>query len=325
MLNISKFRINHLLNPEELKSLESLKSKGMSKLLKITLCVILGFNLILLFMPWTQIVHGEGKVTALRPDQRPQELQSALGGRIEKWYVREGDFVEAGDTLLFISEIKEDYFDPSLLPRTQSQIDAKQFSVTAYQQKVIALESQITMLERSRELKMAQARNKITQAELKIRSDSIDFEAAKTNINIAEKQYQRMEQLYDEGLKSLTDLETRRLKLQEAQAKLIGTQNKLLTSQNELLNAQVELNSAENEYNEKIAKAKATKFETLSGQYDAEAATTKLQSNYSAYSVRSDMYYIRAPQAGYVTKTTKTGIGETIKQLTTLRVYIQIS
>jgi multidrug efflux pump subunit AcrA (membrane-fusion protein) len=46
-----------------------------------------------------------------------------ISGRIEKWYVQEGDFVKRGD--LFISEIKEDYMDPNLVQNTKNQLDAK--------------------------------------------------------------------------------------------------------------------------------------------------------------------------------------------------------
>jgi hypothetical protein len=42
--------------------------------------------------------HGKGAVTTLKPNQRPQSIQSVISGRIEKWYVKEGDFVK--DTIL---------------------------------------------------------------------------------------------------------------------------------------------------------------------------------------------------------------------------------
>ena len=86
-------------------------------------------GLIILFLPWTQNVTGKGFVTTLTPDQRPQTIQSPIPGRIEKWYVREGDFVEKGDTILHISEIKNEYFDPLLVERTGIQIKAKAMAV----------------------------------------------------------------------------------------------------------------------------------------------------------------------------------------------------
>ena len=86
---------------------------------------LLAFTLVgfvVLFLPWTQTINGNGYVTTLTPEHRPQTIQSPIPGRIEKWYVREGDFVEKGDTILFISEVKNEYFDPRLVERTGMQI-----------------------------------------------------------------------------------------------------------------------------------------------------------------------------------------------------------
>jgi multidrug resistance efflux pump len=123
-----------------------------------------------------------------------------------------------------------------------------------------------------------------------------------------------MKQLYNEGLKSLTDLESRTLKQQESQAKLIAQESKLLSSRNELINARIELSSIESEYRDKIAKANSEKFSALSSVYGTNAELTKLQNQYSNYEVRSGLYYITAPQDGYVTQAIKTGLGETIKE-----------
>ena len=123
-----------------------------------------------------------------------------------------------------------------------------------------------------------------------------------------------MQELYNEGLKSLTDLESRTLKLQESQAKLIGYESKLLSSRNELINAQLELSAIENEYRDKLAKSNSEKFSALSNSYNANVEVTKLQNQYMNYSVRIGMYYILAPQNGYITQAIQNGIGETIKE-----------
>ena len=57
-------------------------------------------------------------------EQRPQDINSPIPGKIVKWYVR-SDFVKKGDTILQISEVKEDYLDPNLVGRTQEQVEAK--------------------------------------------------------------------------------------------------------------------------------------------------------------------------------------------------------
>ncbi len=271
-------------------------------------------GLIVLFLPWTQNIQGEGFLTTLSPDQRPQTIQSPIPGRIERWYVREGDYVRAGDTILFISEVKNEYFDPMLIERTGKQIQAKSMSVTSYQEKVGALQTQIKALENEQQLKLQQARNKLIQAHLKVKSDSIDLEAAKTNITIAERQFNRTTQLQEEGLKAVTDVESKKLKLQETQAKLISQENKLLASRNEVINAEVEIGRISAEYADKISKARSELFTARSSQFDSEAQVTKLENEYANYERRSQLHYIRAPQNGYINKALQAGIGETFKE-----------
>lgn len=316
MLNLSDVTITHLLRKKNLRSFEMLRdaySYSYDRLVKVAL-ILLGVVVIIMFLPWTQNVRSKGELIALSPDQRPQTIQSVIAGRIEKWYVQEGQFVHKGDTILRISEVKDEYFDPNLLKNTQLQLDAKEFSKLSYEEKVNALDKQIAALQEANKLKISQAKNKVLQNMLKVTSDSIDYQASKINFSVSNEQYLRMKSLYDEGLRSLTDLENRNLKLQEAQAKLISQENKLLTSKNELINSKIELNGIEAEYRDKIAKASSEKYSALSGRYDTDATINKLKNQYSNYKVRTSLYFILAPQDGYVTQAKQVGLGKTIKE-----------
>ena len=110
---------------QHLSTIKQLSDRPHYKILKriiIGLCLL---GIVLLFLPWTQNVSGNGAVTTLKPNQRPQTIHTAIAGRIEKWYVQEGDFVEKGDTILYISEIKEDYFNPNLVKNTKQQVEQR--------------------------------------------------------------------------------------------------------------------------------------------------------------------------------------------------------
>lgn len=314
MLNITQNKIKEKEKLEKLKSFQVLAARVNSRRLIKILYLFGGILVVLLFLPWTQNIRSNAKVTALKPNQRPQTIHSIIAGRIEKWYVQEGQFVKKGDTILFISETKEEYLDPNLVENTEQQLKSKEFAVKSYMEKIKANDNQIDAMIKSKKLKYEQAENKLIQAKLKVQSDSVDLSAAKLNYKIAKEQLIRMEELYKEGLKSLTDLETRKLKLQETQAKVISQENKYITTKNELINAKIELQSINAEYNDKIAKSESEKFATLSNMYDAEASVSKLQNQYMNYSIRSGMYYILAPQDGYITKAIQSGIGETIKE-----------
>lgn len=314
MLNITQNKIKEKSKLEKLQSFQVLAARVNSKRLINVLYAIGGILFILLFLPWTQNIRSNAKVTALKPNQRPQTIHSIIPGRIEKWYVQEGQFVKQGDTILFISETKEEYLDPNLVANTEQQLKSKEFAVRSYMEKIKANDSQIDALIGSKKLKYEQALNKLIQVKLKIQSDSIEVSAAKLNYKVAKDQLVRMEELYKEGLKSLTDLESRKMKLQETQSKVISKENKYISTKNELINAKIELQSINAEYNDKIAKSESEKFASLSNMYDAEATVSKLQNQFTNYSIRSGMYFILAPQDGYITKAIQSGIGELIKE-----------
>jgi multidrug resistance efflux pump len=314
MLNISKNPIHKSVDLSAYTNSQKVFHRVHFMTIDRFLIVFAVILIVILFLPWTQIVSGNGMVTTLTPDQRPQTIQSPIPGRIEKWYVKEGEFVNKGDTILHISEIKNEYFDPQLVERTGQQIEAKSMSVRSYEEKVKALNNQIEALETERRLKLNMASNKLIQARLKVQSDSIDFEAAKTNINIAERQFNRTQELLGEGLKAVTDLEDKKLKLQETQAKLISQENKLLSSINEVINAEIEINRVKAEYTDKISKAQSDLYTAQSGQFDTSAQVTKLENERTNYEMRNDMYYIRAPQSGIINKAIRGGIGETFKE-----------
>ena len=230
MLNITKNRIKERVDLMHYKSGKKVFAERNQKYFNRFLVAFGIILIIILFLPWTQTVAGQGYVTTLTPDQRPQTIQSPIPGRIEQWYISEGDFVKKGDTILHISEIKNEYFDPQLVDRTGDQIRVKESSQQSYEQKIQFLGNQIGSLQQEKRLKIDQAQNKLQQSRLKFKSDSIDLQAAKTNLEIAEIQFNRNKTLNDEGLKSMTDLENYRLKLQEAQAKKIAQENKLLAA-----------------------------------------------------------------------------------------------
>jgi multidrug efflux pump subunit AcrA (membrane-fusion protein) len=314
MLNISNNGLHNKVDLKNFKSGKNIFNKEYYKAFNKFLLAAAVIGLITLFLPWTQNISGKGLVTTLTPEQRPQSIQSQIPGRIEQWFVKEGDYVKKGDTILRISEIKSDYFDQKLIERTDDQINAKSSSVNAYQFKVEALERQISALYNERKLKLQQAENKLLQAKLKVKSDSIDFKAAETNLRIAEKQFNRTQTLQNEGLKAVKDVEEKRLKLQATQAKIISQENKLLATRNEVLNAKVEILRVKAGYTDKISKAQSDKYTAQSSGFDAKAQVSKLENSNSNYKIRNSLLFVTAPQNGYINKAIKGGIGGTFKE-----------
>jgi len=266
---------------------------------RIVLALAVAF-LIVLFLPWQQNVQGKGSVTSLRPQDRPQVVPTVIAGRIVGWHVAEGQYVTKGTLLVEISEVKEAYLDPNTLERYREQRDAKHSAVSAKRAKVGALLRQVQALERSREFGIAKARTKVALYEAAL-------SAASTDSLVADRQLQRNQQLFDEGLKSRTELEAYITKAQAATAKLVEKRQ-------ELEAARVELGGVVAEYDEKIAKAtsdlNATRAEIGEGLGDV----SKLENQVAALEVRNEMYRIVAPQDGYVVRAQRAGIGEQLKE-----------
>ena len=275
---------------------------------------ILAALIVILFLPWTQNIRTRGKVTTLRLEQRPQELNTIIAGRVVKWHVKEGDFVKAGDTLVQLTEVKVDYLDPNLVDRTKEQLTAKQQTVDYYKNKVGVTQTQIGALDNALQLKLNQLQNKLSQLQLKVQSDSMEALAAANDFKIATLQYNRQKALYDSGLVSLTQLEQRNQSYQGNLAKKIGAENKLANSRQDLTITRIEMNAVQQEYLEKIAKAQGDQYQSLSQIATGEGDIAKLQNQYSNYSIRNGMYVITAPQSGQVVRARKAGIGEIVKE-----------
>jgi adhesin transport system membrane fusion protein len=273
-----------------------------------------GFCLIILLLPWTQNIKSKGLVSTLSPNQRPQQINSIIAGRIEKWYIQDGQKVKKGDTLLTISEIKEDYLDADLLSRVKDQIGAKSDAMDFYSQKANTAAQQQNALNQSLKFKLEQTKNKLKQYTLQVQSDSMSYVAANNQFNISKEQLDRQKKLFDAGLKSLTDFEQKQQYLQEALAKRISTENKFYNGKNELLNIKLDLLAAQQEYFEKISKTEGDKFTALSQVSATEGEVAKLKNQYANYKKRQGFYIITAPQDGQIMRSIKAGIGETVKE-----------
>lgn len=314
MLNISDHKVPEHIVPADCEAFCEVYEPRMARNVSRWLTGILSVMVLALFLPWTQNIQGKGKLTTLQPDQRPQTIHSTIAGRIETWYVNEGDTVRKGDTIVFLSEIKDDYFDPLLVDRTGEQIVSKQGAIRSYGLKADALSDQMTALRAAQELKIRQAEAKLAQAKNKVNIDSTELIAQQIAMQIAETQFRRWDTLYTAGIKSRTEWEDKRNKQQEAMAKYIGQVNKLELSRNELLNARLELSNVRNEYAEKIAKSESDRQSALSDQFDTEAQVAKMENQRTNYERRVQFRYITAPQDGLVNKALKPGIGETVKE-----------
>lgn len=271
-------------------------------------------TIIFLFLPWTQNVQTTGVVTTLRPSERPQSIQTVISGQILKWYVKDGDQVNEGDTIAVLTETKSEYLDPDLIDQTSTQIKAKENSILSYSAKVNAINQQITQLEANRDFAIQKARVKLQQEKLRYSSEFAEMQAANINLKIAQQQLVRDSLLSMKQIKSPLDVENRRVKYQEALAKKLIQEAKLNMATNAIENARIELKNIDAEYGEKLAKAESERYSAISAQMDTETEVSKLRNLYSNYQIRNGFYVVKAPQKGLVSQTLSNGVGIAVSE-----------
>lgn len=272
------------------------------------------FLVVLMWMPWTQNIQATGTITTLYQDQRPQQLNSIIPGRILKWWVKEGDFVKKGDTIVQLADVKDDYLDPQLMQRTNEQVDAKQQKMVFYQQKISATESQIIAMENARELKLNSLNNKMEQIRRKMLSDSAEIISAEVDYQVAVQQLSRAKEMYARGIITLVEFEKRSQQFNKALAVLTEKQQKFQNSKQDVIICSIEMNSTRQDAADKIFKAKG---EIASAQSEIASTSGDLSKNrnqLSNYEIRGSQRWLIAPQNGQLVKAKKSGINEMVKE-----------
>lgn len=297
------------------ESFKKLESKGEPKKLAFWVCTffagIIGF---IIFVPWTQNVDGSGYLTTLRPEQQPHALNSIITGRIEKWYVIDGQHIDKGDTIAFMSEVKTEYLDPKLEKNITNQLDSKRMSYDSYNSKIGFLNKNIAALVAEFDLKQQHYLNKIKQFENKLTSDSSSYQAAENNVSIERIRFDRADELFIKGIKSRKEWEEAKIKLNKSENDLVYYRNRYDIAKNELLNSKIDAQNYINEYNGKVSKANSDLQTTISDMNNTQKELSEMESKLSSIKIRKDNYYIIAPHDAYVLRAFKKGIGEIVKE-----------
>jgi len=302
----------------ELKSIANIYHINRDSRVKRWFFIVLGTCIAVLFLPWTQNIKVRGNVSALYQDQRPQQLNSPIPGRIVKWHVKNGDNVKKGDTLLQLAEVKDEYLDPRLVERTQQQVKAKIGVRDYYNAKVGATRSQLNALNASRELKLSQLKIKVSQLNNKLLGEEAELAAANNELKLSEDQYNRQKKMFDDGLVSLTQFQQRSVSFQNALAKKTAVENKLAQTRQEITTVNIEQSAAIQDYTEKVSKTEGERLLSMGQIEGSSGEIAKLENQVANYRARQGLYFILASQDGQVVQLNKAGIGEILKETESL-------
>lgn len=136
---------NISLDIQKFKSLQGVQEPQWTKVLqKLFLSLFIFAFVILTFTPWLQTSHGFGRVIAFDPNDRLQNINATVIGRIKKWHVRDGSKVKEGDPIV---ELVDN--DPNFIDRLRMERDA---ALAKYEAAKAASETSLINYDRQKEL-----------------------------------------------------------------------------------------------------------------------------------------------------------------------------
>ncbi|MFO6447800.1 HlyD family secretion protein [Erythrobacter sp. NE805] len=169
---------------EDMAHFTTLASIRVPRVMRVVFFLILAALVIavafLVYVPWVQTTSGRGVVTTLSPNERKQDINALVPGRIEEWYVRDGSSVKKGDPIVRIADI-----DPNLIQRLQAERTQIELQLRAAE---AALATAQIDVRRSRELFEAglAARRDYELAQIKVEDLRGKVAAAEADLNRAD-------------------------------------------------------------------------------------------------------------------------------------------
>jgi adhesin transport system membrane fusion protein len=252
---------------------------------------LLALALLVSVLPWQQTSYGSGRVIAWAPADRQQAVDAPINGVVDRWYVREGEKVKAGDPLV---DLRDN--DPALLSRLQAERATLVDRQTAAEAKAEAYTAKVEAMRAARDASVssAEAKTRLEEQELggareKRTGDAAGLEAARLNLA-------RTTTLYEKGLKSKFDLEQAQLRYDTARATLAQSEAKVIAAQNKLQGARLDRDKAAQEGDGKVLESEGLLQEALSGTAAAQARILDIDVEIA----RQQAQTVRAPRDGTV-------------------------
>lgn len=278
--------------------------------LAITIFII--FFATLLFVPWTQTVTVQGKLSAYSAIERPQEVHAQINGSLQRWFIHEGDSIKKGDLVLKLGDVNPKFMAPDLLKRLDQSRDALKQKRLAALNHVSILDKSIEEMTSLAQATSSSAGSRVLEAEKKTLSTEQKRISAKIGKETALLNLQRSKALESEGLISKRELELAIQTATQSYANLKGAEAELSETQE----AWVALGHKRNKIDaELVQKLLNTKSKRAAANGEAAKVSKELadlaltRSNALQRQIASN---IIAPVDGTVVRLTPIGLGEIV-------------
>jgi multidrug resistance efflux pump len=169
----------------------------------------------MLFLPWQQTVKGKGSVVAFDPTERDYSILAPVDGFIERFFVHENQFVKKGEPLFKMVDLDNNYLlklekvEKDLKEQIQNRVD----EVSNLKQQILETENYLKNGTFVYEQKILQIEEKIASLNFKRVSLQKSYEIEKNN-------FERVLNLYNEGIESKRQYELVENRYIKAEAEL---------------------------------------------------------------------------------------------------------
>jgi len=260
--------------------------------------------LALTITPWQQNVTGSGRVLAFRPEERPQNIEAPVEGRIAKWHVVEGSKVKKGDPIVDLSDN-----DPSIMERLGQERTATGSTITAGGKRVQSIEDRIRGLETTLKTGVSAARARVQMGVDRVVAAEQSLAAARSALVTAKLQIERQKGLAGKGLTSTRNVEVAELDLQQKTADVERAVASLSAAKNERLSLDAELLRIDADSQSRIDEAWGSHASAVSDVGKAEAEMAKMEVRVARQSTQR----VVAPMDGTVFRVVARQSGELLK------------
>jgi multidrug resistance efflux pump len=138
---------------------------GGRRIILVILFLLTTIALILIFVPWQQVVEGRGIVGVFDAMSRPQNIEAPIPARLVEWKVQEGEVVTEGQVIARIQDIEQRFLDPEQPKLVAQRMDAQRRRKGEETTRAQDIELQIAQLRNSRVNAIAAAEERIKQAQ----------------------------------------------------------------------------------------------------------------------------------------------------------------
>jgi multidrug efflux pump subunit AcrA (membrane-fusion protein) len=278
--------------------------KAQKVLSRVMVALMLTTTVALTITPWQQNVAGSGRVIAFHPEERPQNIEALVEGRIAKWYVVEGSKVKKGDPIVDLSDN-----DPDILMRLGQERTATSGTISAAQKRVQTIEDRIRGLELTLKTGVSAARARVQMAVDRVSAAEQSLEAAKSALVTARLQVERQRGLAAKGLTSTRNVELAELDIQQKTADVERATATLSAAKNERISLESELLRVDADSQSRIDEAWGSHASANSDVAKALAEMTKVEVRLARQSTQR----VTAPIDGTIFRVVARQSGELLK------------